>query len=353
MSAEVKKHFTAALKQVQGAIAALDGEDVSKALKCALKADEETAKALNLLAATEASTDFLRAAILRANTSTALSASLARSVDLSSTSASNLRPRLKTLAENLSGLKDAVGPLKAPLFVFDPAGFDVIAHVAATALLAQPARALTERPSEWGAGIYALFYRGGLDFYGPLSTSDTPIYVGSAAPSEHSATTPEEQGGSLVSRIMEHRSSIEEVQSHAGGNLRVEDFQYRYLVVKSGWELAAEQYLIRYFRPLWNKETKVCTGIGKHGDASSTRGNTRSMWDTVHPGRPWTLTPDTKPNKKSPEELIAGIRAHFVQHPPRKLDITDILPLGETHPGIGLDEGPAAAGASDDEDDDE
>ena len=37
--------------------------------------------------------------------------------------------------------------------------------------------------------------------------------------------------------------------------------------VQSHWQGAAEGYLINLFRPVWNNETDVCYGLGKHGDA--------------------------------------------------------------------------------------
>jgi hypothetical protein len=236
-----------------------------------------------------------------------------------------LKNRLEALEQGLAQLKDMIGPYKQPGFIFDPAAFDVIAHVVATALLAQRRRSLNRLPTEWGSGIYAIFYDGPLDFYSPIQGTDTPIYVGSASPRAHPAATPEAQGEALLNRVREHQGSIQEVEGHDTGNLRVAEFSYRYLVVKSGWELAAEQYLIRHYKPVWNKETRICTGIGKHGDASSTRANRRSHWDTIHPGRAWALTNETIPNRLSANKIQDLIRAHFRDQPPTELTIARIL----------------------------
>ena len=73
------------------------------------------------------------------------------------------------------------------------------------------------------------------------------------------------------------------------------------LVVQSGWETAAEDYLIRLFRPIWNKETKILYGLGKHGDSAETRTNKRSLWDTLHPARVWAAP--TLEDARSPAEI--------------------------------------------------
>ena len=63
----------------------------------------------------------------------------------------------------------------------------------------------------------------------------------------------------LACRLSKHRRNIERAIS----TLRIDDFECRMLVVQSGWETAAEDYLIRLFRPIWNKETKILYGLGE------------------------------------------------------------------------------------------
>lgn len=319
-----KAALQATLENVKKAQTALDSGNVALAWNQSFGADKKLAEALILLAGM-APPNALARAMDRADGAVRIAASAASAGTHTPNAIAKLRARLKAVSEQVLALRDGLGPIRAPSFVFDPAAFDVIAHVVATALLAQPSHPLNQRPVHWGSGIYAIFYKGDLPFYASISGTKTPIYVGSAGPKSHTATTPEDQGNSLVGRLMEHQGSIDEVERYPCGNLKVSDFEYRYLVVKSGWELAAENYLIRYFKPLWNKETKVCTGIGKHGDASSTRANRRSRWDTVHPGRPWTLTLKTKDNAKTAAEIESAIIEHLKRHPPRDLQITDII----------------------------
>lgn len=88
--------------------------------------------------------------------------------------------------------------------------------------------------------------------------------------------------------------------------------EFRYLVVQSGWVLAAETYLINCFRPVWNRQIEVCYGIGKHGDKYSTRFNKRSPWDTLHLGRSWAEPPVE--NDAVPEvEIKKNLADHFAQ----------------------------------------
>ena len=89
------------------------------------------------------------------------------------------------------------------------------------------------------------------------------------------------------------------------------DFEQRSLVIQSGWQSAAEEYLIGLFRPIWNKETKICYGFGKHGDASKTRANQRSPWDTLHPGRSWAHDDTNLLDAHPRHQIVDNIRRHF------------------------------------------
>ena len=108
------------------------------------------------------------------------------------------------------------------------------------------------------------------------------MYVGKADPALGSAKTPVQQGERLAGRLRDHRRNINKVD-----NLDIDDFTCRALVVQSGWQTAAESYLINLFKPIWNKEIGLIYGFRKHGDAASTRSNKCAPWDTLHPGRGW------------------------------------------------------------------
>lgn len=171
----------------------------------------------------------------------------------------------------------------------------------------RPLNKLTDTPF-FGSGVYAIYYHGENEkVYLPLSGSETPIYVGKADPSNPQAETVEEQGQSLHSRLKEHTKSM------AKTNLPLTDFYYRAAPIQSGMQAAVEDFMIRLFRPIWNKEVRICFGIGKHGDSATTRRNKRSPWDTMHPGRQWATKTTT--DQMSRSEIEQRIADHFTRHP--------------------------------------
>jgi hypothetical protein len=193
--------------------------------------------------------------------------------------------------------------------VFDPSNPKVVGRFVSLALVAQQRHPLAEIPRFYGSGIYAIYYNGPFPLYAPISGSETPIYVGQAAPAINNARTPLEQGPRLCGRLSDHRKNI----GTAITTLDLADFQFRSLVVQSGWETAAEDYMIHLFRPIWNSETSILYGLGKHGDDATTRANKRSPWDTLHPGRKWAEK--SKEDAKSPATIETELSRHFEEHP--------------------------------------
>jgi|LFRM01.1.fsa_nt_gb hypothetical protein len=171
----------------------------------------------------------------------------------------------------------------------------------------RPLHTLADKPF-FGSGVYALYYHGDKEnVYVSLSGSETPIYVGKADPDNPQAETVEEQGQSLYRRLKEHADNI------AKTNLSLTDFRYRASPIQTGMQAAVEDFMIRLFRPIWNKEVKICFGIGKHGDSATTRINKRSPWDTMHPGRKWAA--GTASDQLSRREIERRIAEHFTNHP--------------------------------------
>ena len=178
-------------------------------------------------------------------------------------------------------------PIEYPDKVFDPSDPRVVGELTARTLLAQPMAPLAGISAFYGSGVYAIYYRGNLPVYAAIRAKDHPLYIGKADPAKPEAETVREQGVRLVGRLNDHVRSLS-----AAENLSIDDFHCRYLVVKSAWQGTAEEYLIRRFQPVWNNEMGVCYGFGKHGDSPKMRSNTRSPWDTLHPGRKWAAHPD-------------------------------------------------------------
>ncbi|MFM8220786.1 MAG: Eco29kI family restriction endonuclease, partial [Planctomycetaceae bacterium] len=111
---------------------------------------------------------------------------------------------------------------------------------------------------------------------------EIPIYVGKAIPpgNRRGVIDPRAKiGDPLFKRLKEHAESI-----RCCGNLDVADFDCRYLVVDDVWIPLGESLLIQSFRPVWNV---ALDGFGNHDPGGGRRGQKRSPWDTLHPGRPW------------------------------------------------------------------
>ena len=169
-------------------------------------------------------------------------------------------------------------------------------------MLRQPAVPLGALPSFEGAGIYALYYKGGFPPYRELARVNQraptlPIYVGKAIP--EGGRTGVETGDAksrLRGRLQEHAGSIRK----AASTLAIEDFDCRYLVVEDIWIPLGESLLIAKFAPLWNT---TVTGFGNHQPGKGRQGTIRPRWDELHPGRPWAAPLET--NAVAPADIVA------------------------------------------------
>lgn len=171
--------------------------------------------------------------------------------------------------------------------VFNPLAKRNLGKSVVEALLESPEMPLKDIASFAGAGIYAIYYRGDFPEYRPLSAINQsegviPIYVGKAIPKggrKGNSIDSSLDSTALAKRLIEHKSSIEEVES-----LRIEDFSYRSLVVDDIWISLGETLIIQKFQPLWNQ---VIDGFGNHDPGSGRYGGMRPIWDELHPGRAW------------------------------------------------------------------
>jgi hypothetical protein len=219
-----------------------------------------------------------------------------------------LRVELEATLKKLELVQQNLDPVAQPDLVFDPTAPKIVSKLVAETLLLQrryPLQSMVDARF-YGAGVYAIYYTGDFDVYRPVSGKEYPLYVGKADPAEMHANSPREQGEKLSTRLRDHARSI-----RGTINLKLEDFECRYLVVRSAWVETAEDHLIEHFKPVWNKELKVCYGFGKHGDDPDTRGNKRSPWDTLHPGRNWATREGNARGSKTVAEIKREILAHF------------------------------------------
>lgn len=215
------------------------------------------------------------------------------------------RAKLDVITERLSEVSVALDPIRRPASIFDPADPSTAGRIVALTLVAQERHPLADVPNFYGAGVYAIYYRGDFEPYQALSGTDHPIYVGKADPAVSAEKDVVSQGVKLSDRLQDHAKNIRKAQS----TINIDDFDCRFLIVQTGFQKSAEDYLIKLFKPIWNWETRICYGLGKHGDSSDTRANRRSPWDTLHPGRQWADSSDE--DQKSYEQIVDLIARHF------------------------------------------
>lgn len=234
----------------------------------------------------------------------------ARALELTPKGRSLLSAEVQKSAAALNGLLAELDPIDRPSAVFDPGNPRTVGYFVALALSAQPRRPLATLKDFYGTGVYALYYKGAFVAYQPISGSDTPIYVGMAVYEPTDRKEVSTMGTSLAVRLGEHKKNIQ----RATETLNIDDFDYRALVVQSGWEGPAETHLIRMFSPIWNKEMKILQGFGKHGDSFTTRAHKRSPWDTLHAGRNWAVG-EGQTDKKTTAEIERQLCVHFERTP--------------------------------------
>lgn len=240
---------------------------------------------------------------------------------LSKPAAKKTREALYSLREEIEKAAAALDPVREPTAWFDPANPYTAGRLVAVALLAQPKVPLDLISRSYGAGVYAIYYKGDHPVYSPISGTETPIYVGKADPSSGTASTPREQGQTLYGRLADHRKVIRAVEQWATGRnlilpqypLHIADFECRRLVTATNAQTYAESHLINLFEPVWNKETRICWGISMHGDTEG-RNNTRPPWHVLHRGVSWAMA-EKRLDSRSITQIVEDIAKHFGEKP--------------------------------------
>jgi Eco29kI restriction endonuclease len=184
----------------------------------------------------------------------------------------------------------------------------------AEALLGRRPRALGALVSFKGAGIYAIYYRGPFPAYSRIAQLNqgddpqAPIYVGKAIPAggrKGAQTSITAVGNSLFKRLKEHAESIDAV-----GNLSVDDFVCRHLVVDDIWIPLGESLLIAKFAPLWNSNVD---GFGNHDPGKGRYEGQIPRWDVLHPGRVWAAK--CRPRLETADQIAREVEARLELEP--------------------------------------
>jgi hypothetical protein len=196
--------------------------------------------------------------------------------------------------------------------VFNPLDKTNLAESVSDHLLKRPIVCLPPPKRFLGAGIYAIYYTGTFKPYRKIAESvltgaDTaiPIYVGKAVPAgsrKGGYGLGLDPGDVLFRRLCEHAASIQ-----AAKNLELTDFQCRYLLVDDIWIPLGESLLIENFKPVWNIRVD---GFGHHDQGKARRGQMKSAWDTLHPGRAWADNVE-RPNPKTMGHIAAEVATYL------------------------------------------
>ena len=117
-----------------------------------------------------------------------------------------------------------------------------------------------------------IYYSGDFPAYEPISKRNRkgkfalPIYVGKAVPAgarKGGLGLDVEPGEALYRRLREHAESVEQAS-----NLKLDDFQCRYLAVDDIWIPLGESLLIANFAPAWNRVNMVTRSSARRGRVS-------------------------------------------------------------------------------------
>ena len=197
---------------------------------------------------------------------------------------------------------------KQPPDVYNPLDKNNLGTSVADAMLSQ--RGVDLPPGRFlGAGVYAIYYAGPFDPYGPVAavdrddTSAVPVYVGKAVPPgarKGGYGLGANRGTDLYNRLKEHATSIKQAT-----NIELADFWCRYLVVDDIWIPLGESLLINRFSPVWNT---VVDGFGNHDPGGGRLNQAKSRWDVLHPGRPWAEK--LRPNETNTAGIIDLLKQH-------------------------------------------
>lgn len=137
----------------------------------------------------------------------------------------------------------------------------------------------------------------------PSGSKTAPIYVGKAVPAgaRKGGGAGANGGKPLFNRLSEHAESIRSV-----GNLDIDDFACRFLVVDDIWIPLGESLLIARYSPVWNS---LIDGFGNHDPGSGRYNGMRPRWDVLHTGRTWAAKCKERP--ESPEDIARDVETYL------------------------------------------
>lgn len=207
-------------------------------------------------------------------------------------------------AKNAAQCDQAKSPVKmSSVLPFNPLEHEVLGAAIAQVLAGTTLYKLEDPFPLEGPGIYAIYYTGDNAPYVTLAQRNNeqpgrwPIYVGQALPAGarkgiKGDDTKSKKKAPLKDRLAKHTASILEIEA-SGGDLRIQDFQYRALVLNDIFIRLGEMSLLGIYAPVWNK---YLDGFGNNPAGRERATTKKSQWDTVHPGRARAATHKPREN---------------------------------------------------------
>jgi len=181
------------------------------------------------------------------------------------------------------------GAVEPKLHIFCSPKLKSIVNKAIKFLEKTPVHQLPPKGAFRGVGVYVLYYVGNSEYYRSIARANKvkcrkAIYVGKAVPEgwRSGRTSQSDNNRGLQNRLREHKRSIGQSQ-----NLIPKDFRCRFMIlqgIEADLISAIEAQLIRNYSPVWNT---LVDGFGNHDPGSGRYNQSKSEWDTLHPGRPW------------------------------------------------------------------
>ena len=89
------------------------------------------------------------------------------------------------------------------------------------------------------------------------------------------------------------------------GNDVIADYPAKTIRMDDIWIPLGDSLLIEKFKPVWNI---VVDGFGHHDQGKGRRGQMKSAWDTLHPGRTWADKVEI-PNSRSADHIATEINS--------------------------------------------
>lgn len=216
--------------------------------------------------------------------------------------------------------------------IYNPLDKNHLAESIVREFFKRPLHPLPPEQSFTGAGIYALYYKGPFPLYRDISASlksylttakelrkqePIPIYIGKSDPpgsrkgaiEEESGEDAEAEAEAVLSTRPKHRKLLGRLRQHSKSiskaqNLKLSDFQCRYMLVDEIWVPLGEARLVEWFKPIWNG---LIDGFGSNPEGGGRGTTARSVWDILHPGRKEGLGVHVSPGVEA--RILARLRA--------------------------------------------